>query len=431
MKRLSFSFALLVCLPGFVYAAPRDAEMPELSQLGPHAIGTLVTTTALASRAATAATVAGRSAERTIAYRVWYPATVATTAPRVRYRHSLTRVGRQPLPLITGGIAVENARVASGDFPLVVMSHGFGGWSTRFAALAETLASRGYVVASIDHRDRSAADAASFIAAFGEVLVHRAQDQRAVIADLRRRAGRDRAGFATAIDPSTIGIIGYSMGGYGALATAGARYDAQARPFEALSADARAALAEDNTTSPAVKALVAIAPWGGAPDTRVWTAEALAKVTVPVLIITGSEDDIVDYRTGVRWISDQLKASVRRILVFREARHNILGDRWSGVPDDDFASREFFSEPVWRSERIAAINAHFIVAFLDGALKRDATRARWLDVATTDANVGTWPQASGSGPGSVAGDAQPGYWRGFQRRWALGLELHRAVPEQR
>jgi hypothetical protein len=27
----------------------------------------------------------------------------------------------------------------------------------------------------------------------------------------------------------------------------------------------------------------------------------------------------------------------------------------------------------------------------------------------------------------MAGAEQPKYWRGFQRRWALGLELHRAV----
>ena len=36
-----------------------------------------------------------------------------------------------------------------------------------------------------------------------------------------------------------------------------------------------------------------------------------------------------------------------------------------------FVTREFFDEPVWRKDRITAINQHFVTAFLDLNLKGD------------------------------------------------------------
>jgi hypothetical protein len=80
---------------------------------------------------------------------------------------------------------------------------------------------------------------------------------------------------------------------------------------------------------------------------------------------------------------------------------------------------------MWRSERINAINQHFITAFLDLEMKGDASRKAYLDVPTPIASNGEWPSAPGqSFGGQTAGDAQPAYWRGFQRRWAVGVELH-------
>ena len=79
---------------------------------------------------------------------------------------------------------------------------------------------------------------------------------------------------------------------------------------------------------------------------------------------------------------------------------------------------------MWRSDRIAAINQHFITAFLDRFLKGDAVHGAFLDVPTVDGDTATWPDASRG----FAGAAQPAYWPGFQRRWLLGLELrHDAV----
>ena len=51
--------------------------------------------------------------------------------------------------------------------------------------------------------------------------------------------------------------------------------------------------------------------------------------------------------------------------------------------------------------------------------------ARYLNVPVPQSDAGTWPSTFGQQwGGTYAGDAQPAYWRGFQRRWATGLELH-------
>jgi hypothetical protein len=85
---------------------------------------------------------------------------------------------------------------------------------------------------------------------------------------------------------------------------------------------------------------------------------------------------------------------------------------------------------VWRSERLNAINQHFIVAFLDLHLKNDLSRQAYLNPPVAVASEGDWPLPFGAQTnGATATANQPLYWRGFQRRWAVGLELHRASPE--
>jgi hypothetical protein len=83
---------------------------------------------------------------------------------------------------------------------------------------------------------------------------------------------------------------------------------------------------------------------------------------------------------------------------------------------------------VWRKDRINAINAHFITAFLDRYVKGDETRAAYLDVAVTESSAGAWPAATppleydAYSPGS----ADITVWKGFQRNHAAGLELLQA-----
>ncbi|MFN5781686.1 MAG: hypothetical protein ACK442_01330, partial [Novosphingobium sp.] len=77
----------------------------------------------------------------------------------------------------------------------------------------------------------------------------------------------------------------------------------------------------------------------------------------------------------------------------REAAHNIAGNPVAVPPGADFPAIEFLTDPVWRKDRIDAINAHFISAFFDLHLKGDGSKRRYLNVPTPFANQGQWPSA--------------------------------------
>ena len=62
-------------------------------------------------------------------------------------------------------------------YPLVIASHGYPGNRFLLSHLTENLASKGYIVASIDHRDSTYRDKT----VFGSTLVNRPLDQLFVL----------------------------------------------------------------------------------------------------------------------------------------------------------------------------------------------------------------------------------------------------------
>jgi hypothetical protein len=89
--------------------------------------------------------------------------------------------------------------------------------------------------------------------------------------------------------------------------------------------------------------------------------------------------------------------------------------------------QDWFEDPVWRKERINAINAHFITAFLDLYLKDDASRAAYLNVAQPESSDGVWPAAAALPYSAYSpGTGEVTVWKGFQRGHATGLELLQA-----
>ncbi len=439
-RYLAGGFVAVVLLGGAVTAynltptvhAGALTELPELGRVGRFAIGTLEETFELGNRPVITATspVTGNtsSAQRNLRVRLWYP-TTTSTGGTVNYERNLSRDPDSPLPVIFTGSAHNAApALTSEQFPLVVISHGYGGWAEHMSFLGEHIASHGYVVASIDHADAPPDGALSFLLSFGNVLQNRALDQYQVIEQLRSRAAAAESGYAAAIDSRQVAVIGYSMGGYGALRTAGAVYDYEGEGLSNMPEAAKTTMRDDLDAPTPITAMIALAPWGGAPDNRSWRAEGLGKIGVPTFFIAGNQDDVVDFDQGVQWLFDNTQASDRYLLVYREARHNIAGN---AIPDTEFPANksfqvvEYMREPVWRSERINAINQHFITAFLDLHLKGEADKAAYLNTPVADSNASVWETATGEQlNGKLAGATETSHWRGFQRRWAVGMELH-------
>lgn len=441
MRLAGIFLALLLASP-LAARARALADGPALSAPGAYPVGvrTLILTNPNQPDLLASDLAVGKLArrDRVLPVTIWYPSTKPKAgAAQVRYMQPGATPDAPPVFYRAGGAYPDAAPVRGQHFPLVVLSHGYRNWATSFADLAENLASKGYVVASIEHRDLEPKTLSNPQLSFAATVITRVADQRFVIAELARRAGEGP--LKGVYDPDDVALIGYSMGGFGALTTMGAGLDPQGplyklapfgllKPFSALDPGFAAGLPRN------VKAMVALAPWGGAPPLRAWSAEGLAGVTVTTLLIVGDQDDVSGYDPGVAWLYANLTQADRRMLVYENARHNIALDGVTSAQTQSFEAIERHEEPVWRRDRILAINRHFITAFLDERLKGDAAHGAYLAVPTARAADGTWPLAPGASVGdrfaapNDAGTAQ--YWPGFQRRWALGLRLMHAAPDK-
>jgi predicted dienelactone hydrolase len=450
----AFCFCLLPLSAASAQTTPR-ADYPELAQRGPNLVGYRQIDIVDPHRTDFLHSDLGsgkfNSYDRHLFVTVWYPAAEGDPKTVAHYdRHPGAGPGSpyaDSAQFPQTGLAILNAtpKKSSAPAPLVILSHGFTNWATYFAPMGERLASRGYVVASIDHDDIPFKQGSNPGIAFVDTASGRARDQRAVARELRKLSADPAFALSGTYDPDNLALIGYSMGGFGLLESAGAGYDPAGPLLKLLPKTTFDGILEDHASPdranpgesapiPGLKALVLLAPWGGQPANRAWSAAALASIKTPALMIDGDHDDIAGYQEGVHWIYDNLKSSDRYLLVFENARHNIVGADAPETAFGNFALIEKWDEPVWRKDRLRAIDAHFIVAFLDRYLRNDTTMDSYLNLPTPHSNDGTWTQQRGQSANDPANiyaghdPASANYWKGFQRRWALGLELQHDKP---
>jgi len=370
--------------------------------------------------------------DRPLKVEVWYPAEANGTKQRVVYPSAMP--GTAPRTTgpkgfdILGNAARDAAPLKGKSFPLVIVSHGYPGSRYFLTYLTENLASKGYVVAAIDHTDSVFGE----VRAFASTLLNRSNDQLFVLASVKMLAQSRESFLFGLLQENNAAIVGYSMGGYGALISAGAGLSAASPLNKFVPGDYLAVWDRENAKFKALqrdslKAIVAIAPWGEQPPYNAWGSESLAAIKIPSLFIVGDHDDVAGYENGPKRAMELAINSERCLLVYENARHNTGGNPPPSNVPLDYRALQSFDEPVWRKDRINAINQHFITAFLDLNLKGDKTRRAFLQVPTARSNDGKWPaapNAADEGWFSTGKDeAGNAFWPGFQRRWALGLEM--------
>lgn len=361
--------------------------------------------------------------DRSLTVEIWYPARIpAGETPLILYKDTLGRVDTPQAPLVPftfGGRALRDAEPdASGAaYPLIVVSHGFPGSRWMLTYLNENLASKGYVVVAIDHTESTFSD----VAGFASTLLNRPLDIRFVINQIAALGAAESDSFlAGLVDADNTGLVGYSMGGYGALNVAGGAYGATYLPalraFGFPGADFLAVNTIENADFAAderVKAVYTFAPWGM--NFGLWDAASLATLDVPVFFVAGSQDDVAGYENGPRKIFELAAHSERYLLTFEGARHNVAPNPPppAATTYDQFMR---YADTVWDTTRMNNINQHFATAFFGKYLKAQATHA-YLDLIDVAAE----------GVYSVAADgtfnADHTYWLGFQPRSAVGLRL--------
>ena len=428
MKRFAVICALLLPLDVVDAATPPSqfgVDAPELAPLGTFAVGYKTLRLIQPGQVNPLAPLAAggfAKQDRVLQVDLWYPAKVAGNATRVTYTATLpSEPPAAPASFTIAGIAVAAAPSVGQNHPLVIVSHGYSNATVAMSWLTENLASKGYVVAAIRHEDPPITDRTQF----SQVLLRRPLDIAFVARALKTTLASEHL-----IDPSTIALVGYSMGGYGVLTAGGAPLDpsggaAKIIPGGVLLPYARGGASIDAATVPGVRAIVAISPAGGAMGS--WGTEGLRSLHAPLLLISGDQDHTVNYRSGARAFFDAATGTHRYLLTLQGCGHAI---GLNPVPEEmrgKLWDQDWFEDPVWRKSRINSIAAHFITAFLDRYLKGDESRAAFLDVPVTDSNDGEWPTAA-----TAAYDAySPGtggitVWKGFQRNHASGMQLLRA-----
>lgn len=128
------------------------------------------------------------------------------------------------LPITNPKSKIQNS--FSPRFPVVVISHGLGSDRTSFTYLAQQLASYGFAVAVPEHPESSAEQLrALFSGEVAEVaepneFIHRPLDIKYLLNELQRMNAADPR---WQLDLQQVGAIGQSLGGYTALALAGAK----------------------------------------------------------------------------------------------------------------------------------------------------------------------------------------------------------------
>ncbi len=364
--------------------------------------------------------------DRPITVEVWYPAVLGDgQSEMVTYTSQLGRADQGDVEDFTFmGRAVRDALpdTTSAPYPLVIVSHGYPGSRYMMTYLTENLASKGYVVVAIDHTDSTFADTASFFS----TLYNRSLDQVFVLNEIARLNGED--GFLSGlVNADNTAIIGYSMGGYGALNAAGAGYNGILEGFLPIIAPRTAGNeAYASFVDSRIKAIVVLAPWGGdlaafgMSGIGFWDAEALGGITIPSLWIAGDLDDVAGY-SAIVGLFDNAVNSERYLLTYANALHNVAPNP-PPATIRNFGDYERYSEPAWDERRINNINQHFISAFLDQYL-RGVDNSAYLQPVVENANEGI---VSLDEAGSRTPDYT--YWEGFLPRTATGMSLRFVIP---
>lgn len=136
---------------------------------------------------------------------IWYP---CTGEPKDVPLGDLAAI---PEIKLTG---VKDCPVTGTKLPLVIFSHGRGGWFTMHHDTAEALADAGFVVAAINHPGDNGKDSSRSddLSVFGSRPVDMIRLLDFVLHDWKDEAS---------IDPAKIGFFGFSKGGYTGLVLMG------------------------------------------------------------------------------------------------------------------------------------------------------------------------------------------------------------------
>ena len=225
-------------------AAPLTAGVP--APTGPNRVGTLAMRIVDSKRNDP---YLGAGTKRELLVRFWYPMLMDVPCQPAEYMSLqvwayLSELVNIHLPNVRTN-SCWNAPIAKGVYAVIVLTHGYTGTFTDYTFIAEDLASRGYVVASVAHTYETtavefpdgrlaksmvgsylASESLSFDeASLSLALSVRLQDLKFILDEFARLNGGTDGPFAGQLDLSRVGLVGHSLGGEAAIS--GVEHDAR------------------------------------------------------------------------------------------------------------------------------------------------------------------------------------------------------------
>ena len=185
----------------------------------------------------------GAGTKRELLVRFWYPTLVGVPCHPAQYASPevwsyFSELVNIPLPEIRTN-SCWNAPIAKGVHPVIVLTHSYTGTLTDYTFIAEDLASRGYVIASIAHTYETTAVefqdgrlaksmVGSYLAPESLTLDEaslslarsvRLEDLKFILDELARLNRGTDSPFAGQLDLSRVGLVGHSLGGEAAISS--------------------------------------------------------------------------------------------------------------------------------------------------------------------------------------------------------------------
>jgi len=175
-------------------------------------------------------------AKRELLVRFWYPASLDQGCEAAGYTSPavwsyFSQLAEFPLPQVTTN-SCQDAPVRGDAHPVIVFTHGYTGTFTDYTFLFEDLASRGYVVASVDHTYEATAvefpDGRFLKSMMGSHLADtwhtddqslslavsaRLADLKFVVSELGHLNASASNPFAGKLDMTKVALAGHSLGG--------------------------------------------------------------------------------------------------------------------------------------------------------------------------------------------------------------------------
>ena len=291
--------------------------------------------------------------DRVFPCELWYPAAAQYTG--------------QDMASVTQDVA--NAAAHPGTYPLIIFSHSSGGGRRQSAFLCTHLSSHGYVVAAQDHSEIVAAELARREGETAEQrnaraeawIANRVPDIRFLLDHLLDSPAWDSE---ARLDPTRIGIVGHSFGGWTALAAP----DVERR----------------------IRAVVALAP-GGASQPRPGILQLSLSFTwgrdVPTLYLV-AENDVPLPLAGMYELFDRTPATKQMVILRRADHLHFMND--VEQRHETFRTTAWPAEFAWIGNEMRPIaelcsgeQAHLLVrgltlCHLDAFLRRQQDAQRFL-----------------------------------------------------